>query len=41
MVIKFTLDTEDYGLLIKPFVPDGPEWDLVMYTDSNYPGDKD
>jgi hypothetical protein len=34
-VIKFTLDTKDYGLLIKPKEPDGPNWDLVMYTDSD------
>jgi hypothetical protein len=35
MVIKFTLDTKDYGLLIKPKGPDGPNWDLEMYTDSD------
>jgi hypothetical protein len=40
-VIKFTLDTKDYGLLLKPKKPDGPNWDMVMYTDSDYAGDKD
>jgi hypothetical protein len=39
-VIKFTLDTKDYGLLIKPKEPEGPNWDLVIYTDSDYAGDK-
>jgi hypothetical protein len=40
-VIKFNLDTKAYGLLIKPKEPDGPNWDLVMYTDSDCAGDKD
>jgi hypothetical protein len=41
LMIKFTLDTKEYGLLIKPKEPDGPNWVLVMYTDSDYEGDKD
>jgi hypothetical protein len=40
-VIKFTLDTKDYGLLIKPKEPDGPNWELVMFTDSDHAGDKE
>lgn len=40
-VIKYTLDTKDYGLIIKPKDPDGPNWDLIMFTDSDYAGDKD
>jgi hypothetical protein len=35
------LDTKDYGLLIKPKEPDGPNRDLVMYADSDYAGNKD
>ena len=40
-VIKFTLDTKDYGVVIKPKEPDGPNWDLIMFTDSDFAGDKD
>jgi hypothetical protein len=31
-VVKFVLDTKDYGLVIKPKEPDGPKWDLIMYA---------
>jgi hypothetical protein len=40
-VSKFVLDTKDHGLIIKPKEPDGKSWDLVMYIDSHYAGDKD
>jgi hypothetical protein len=41
-VIKFTLDTKDYGLLLKPDKLDVSNWDMVMYTDSDdYAGDND
>jgi hypothetical protein len=40
-VSKFVLDTKDHGLIVKPKKPDGKSWDLVMYTDSDYAGDKD
>ena len=41
-VIKFVLDTRDYGIKIEPKMPqqDGL-WNMVMYTDSDYAGDKD
>jgi len=40
-VLKFVMDTEDYGLKIEPTIDDLTNWDIVMYTDSNYAGDKD
>jgi hypothetical protein len=40
-VSKFVLDTKNHGLIVKPKQPDGKSWDLVMYTDSDYAGDKD
>jgi hypothetical protein len=40
-VVKFVLDTKDHGLVIKSKEPDGPNWDLIMCTDSDYAGDKD
>jgi hypothetical protein len=40
-VVKFVLNTRNYGLVIKPKEPGGPNWDLIMYTDSDYAGDKD
>jgi hypothetical protein len=40
--IKFTLDTKDYGLQIKPKETDGPNREMVMYTNIDFtPGDKD
>ena len=41
-VIKFVLDRRDYGIKIEPKMPqqDGL-WTMVMYTDSDYAGDKD
>jgi hypothetical protein len=40
-VIKFVLDTKDYGLKIQPKVVDGDKWDLVVYSDSDWAGDKE
>ena len=41
-VIKFVIDTKDYGLKIEPNVlsTDG-KWDLILYSDSDWAGDKD
>jgi len=41
-VIKFVLDTREYGLKIEP-IDCGKEceWELTMYSDSEYGGDKD
>ena len=38
--IKFVLDTKDYGLRIEPKGEIDGEWELRMYTDSDYAGDK-
>jgi hypothetical protein len=39
-VIRFVINTKHYGLRIEPkYVPD--RWDLTIYTDSDWAGDKD
>ena len=38
-VIKYVLDTQNWGLKIQPSLED--EWDLVCYCDSDYAGDPD
>jgi hypothetical protein len=41
-VIKFVLDTKDYGLKIEPKISSSEDnWDIVIYTDSDYGGDKE
>ena len=41
-VIKFTVDTADYGLKIHPtHISEGMEWKLLLYSDSDWAGDKD
>jgi hypothetical protein len=41
-VIKFVLDTRNYGLKIEPIVRKTEDnWDIVIYTDSDYGGDKE
>ena len=37
-VIKFVLDTKDYGLKLEPKMEE-EEWDLVVYSDSDWAGD--
>ena len=39
--IKFVIDTEDYGLKIKPIMSKNEEWQLIMFTDSDLGGDKE
>jgi hypothetical protein len=40
--MKFVLDTEKCGLKIKSKIDnDAYDWVMVIYTDSNYAGDKD
>jgi hypothetical protein len=39
-VIKFVLDTKDHALKIEPRI-DEEEWDLVVYSDSDWAGDPD
>ncbi len=39
-VIKFVLDTADYGLKIKPIKkPVGEAWTMTVFSDSDYTGD--
>ena len=41
-VIKFVIDTKHLGLKIEPTTPDNDKmWDLVIYCDSDWAGDKD
>jgi hypothetical protein len=41
-VIKFVMDTKHLGLKIEPKAPDSDKmWDLVIYCDSDWAGDKD
>jgi hypothetical protein len=41
-VLKFVIDTKDYGLKMEPkYESDQAEWELMLYTDSDWAGDKD
>jgi len=40
-VMKFVLDTENYGLRIEPTSLDNEKWTMVRYSDSDKAGDKD
>ena len=40
-VIKFVLDTKNYGLIINPKKNHDFKWKLTIYTDSDWAGDKD
>jgi hypothetical protein len=40
-VIKFVLDTQDYGLKLEPEKMTDDKWILKVYTDSDWAGDKD
>jgi hypothetical protein len=41
-VIKFVLDTKDYGLRIEPTTKaKTDDWELVLYSDSDWAGDKE
>ena len=40
--IKYVLDTADYGLKVEPKFPEqGTSWEVVLYSDSDWAGDKD
>jgi hypothetical protein len=39
--IKFVLDTKEYGLKIEPKKQDNDKWNMVMFCDSDYAGDKE
>ena len=41
-LVKFVLDTRDFGLKFKPKIPEDVwKWDMVMYSDSDWASDKD
>ena len=41
-VVKYVLDTKSFGLRMEPFVlEDKLVWGMVLYTDSDWAGDKD
>ena len=40
-IIKYVLDTKDYGLRIDPTYKKNKPWDLVCYSDSDYAGNSD
>jgi hypothetical protein len=41
-IIKFVLDTKDYGLKIEPKIEDADgSWDITMFSDSDFGGDSD
>ena len=40
-VIKFVLDTKEYGLKIEPKIGEDEEWSLTVFCDSDYAGDPD
>jgi hypothetical protein len=40
-VLQFVVNTKEYGLLIEPKWENNNKWNLVVYTDSDWAGDKD
>jgi hypothetical protein len=40
-LVKFIIDTNEYGLKIAPSVPKTKKWNLTAYKDSDWAGDKD
>jgi hypothetical protein len=40
-VLQFVVNTKDYGLLIEPKWDKNNQWNLVVYTDSDWAGDKE
>ena len=40
-VVKFVIDTKDLALKLQPIAEDGPEWQIVAFSDSDYAGDKE
>ena len=40
-VIKFVIDTKNWGLRFEPKFEEKNKWTLTMYTDSDYAGDKE
>ena len=40
-VIKFVIDTKNWGLRFEPRFEENNKWTLTMYTDSDYAGNKE
>ena len=40
-VIKFVIDTKDLGLKVEPMQKQNDKWSMLVYTDSDWAGDKD
>jgi Reverse transcriptase (RNA-dependent DNA polymerase) len=40
-VLKYVLSTKNYGLYIEPKVSKVNKWEMIVYTDSDWAGDKD
>jgi hypothetical protein len=40
-VLQFVVNTKDYGLLVEPKWDKNNQWNLVVYTDSDWAGDKE
>ena len=41
-LIKFVVDTKNYGLVMKPKQPtENNVWEMMAYCDSDYAGDND
>ena len=40
-VVKHTIDTKNLALKIVPVKPDGDDWSIVVYSDSDYAGDRE
>ena len=40
-VLKYVIDTKDIGLKLAPEITGKVEWKIVLYTDSDWAGDKD
>jgi hypothetical protein len=40
-LMNFVMQTKHYGLLVKPIVNEKDQWDLMVYSDSDWAGDKE
>ena len=40
-LMNFVIQTKHYGLLVKPIVQENDHWDLIVYSDSDWAGDKE
>ena len=40
-VIKFVINTKEWGLKFNPMFNNNGEWSLTMYTNSDYAGNKE